>query len=941
MVAYDMVYYRSWSALLLTLNINCGGMSPIVDYDADVCDSRREFAEFAFGIRNSVDPEDLAKFFHSIGDAISCIKDPASSREGSPRSAVADCNQRRSVYAGKSALPSALKKKVAMKRSDSDILEQFVNIACSDFKLTDHEGREAFTGFVNDYANENGKLPSYNVLTKKSQVFATKALDDLRECAELPKCEVCEDLVDTDIVCVNTDQQVAIGNRYRNPIAIFKSAKFVCVNGLNISPDHNWKQTFPNVEYILFRNIAPNDAKDFKIDVKDVKLLDISHNALKGYIPDYEGIENFVSTGNKFTQYYAMVLQSLRKINFSENMLESIFSSRYECEEMDLSNNNISNIEQIKLPNIVNLNLSGNTLSSKMIAKLVSGILKNSENLTVLDLGDQQADDESGNEVALNFSSMHKLEKLYLDRLKGKYQIILPSSLKVLSIIDSEVSYKNNPDGMEIITDDNDSEESQGLTDSPASKPRSPENDSLIDLPCKEESQTQETEKKKIEEVAETKTEVNIAPEDVKYEMVPLPEDTSNVSIMMIRSVIKQNPVVLKRLIDEKKITVYENGCVDSKSFSCIIEELRTYEERLLCDAMVHAKETTEENHDTYMGFFGIKKLTTYTKVYSKSFHISPSDENTLKYYRVTTDLHPVYFNGYDRYNSAQSFKMKINGEYMAPCYDDPLFEKGNADAIKSIELCNEVLFMYLFGFATCNASKLKTVVMENVGMYFVSLNLVQDLNLVEEVNFSNNMIQWLPPHLPQLEKLSNCNFSRNEIPIFIKEIVEMKSLQHLNLSRNQIHTIESGKSSTINYLDLSYNKLNCFDISQFEVVKTVNLSHNALKELVIKTSEVEVLDCSYNNLEKVTIIGIKNLSICLTANPDLKIENITINDCANIMICMQDVNITNNDTFAFPCGVRVHAANGYWIWREFLHYEMAFTCQCNRNADKNRANRN
>ncbi|WP_277262216.1 leucine-rich repeat domain-containing protein, partial [Peptoniphilus lacrimalis] len=145
----------------------------------------------------------------------------------------------------------------------------------------------------------------------------------------------------------------------------------------------------------------------------------------------------------------------------------------------------------------------------------------------------------------------------------------------------------------------------------------------------------------------------------------------------------------------------------------------------------------------------------------------------------------------------------------------------------------------------------------------------------------SNNQIGLID--LSKNLSLKNLDCSNNQISSI--DLGGIFSLNKLNCSNNQISSINLSKNLSLENLDCSYNHISVLDLSHNKNLRTVHCIYNNLKELKFANSifgnpgfdypKLEMIDCSNNQLEELTITFVDKVRELLCNNNKLKELNL------------------------------------------------------------------
>lgn len=121
-------------------------------------------------------------------------------------------------------------------------------------------------------------------------------------------------------------------------------------------------------------------------------------------------------------------------------------------------------------------------------------------------------------------------------------------------------------------------------------------------------------------------------------------------------------------------------------------------------------------------------------------------------------------------------------------------------------------------------------------------------LKNLTKLNMRNNCITEIPPMIKNLENLKELNISRNEIEKIPDELFLMKSLQKLDMSLNVINRIpESIKNANnLEIIDLGYNTISVIpdEVFMLENLREIKLNDNQIENFPNKIRQLKNIEC-------------------------------------------------------------------------------------------------
>ncbi|XP_075061207.1 volume-regulated anion channel subunit LRRC8A-like [Mixophyes fleayi] len=139
-----------------------------------------------------------------------------------------------------------------------------------------------------------------------------------------------------------------------------------------------------------------------------------------------------------------------------------------------------------------------------------------------------------------------------------------------------------------------------------------------------------------------------------------------------------------------------------------------------------------------------------------------------------------------------------------------------------------------------------------------VELASFQQLEKLECLCLSNNIISTIPPHIAKLASLERLYISSNQLTEISVAVFKLARLSYLDISNNEICTLptEVGQLVGLEYLSIAHNRLTSLPNQLFSCTKlqTLIVSHNrisAISPLIGELMQLTYLDIIDNNLEK------------------------------------------------------------------------------------------
>ncbi|VIO90379.1 Flightless-I protein homolog, putative [Brugia malayi] len=172
----------------------------------------------------------------------------------------------------------------------------------------------------------------------------------------------------------------------------------------------------------------------------------------------------------------------------------------------------------------------------------------------------------------------------------------------------------------------------------------------------------------------------------------------------------------------------------------------------------------------------------------------------------------------------------------------------------------------------------------------------------------TSRTLENIPPTLDDLDNLQDVDFSHNNLPEVPDCLYKLKKLRKLDISHNQIKKIESKETpwENLETLNVSSNQLKVLPESIVRMVKLQRLyasdnqlTFEGIPSGIGKLVQLQVLYLSYNQLELIP----EGVSRCVRLHR-LKLDNnklITLPDSIHLLPDLKQLDLHNNDGLVLP----------------------------------------
>ncbi|XP_012257717.2 leucine-rich repeat-containing protein 40-like [Athalia rosae] len=174
-------------------------------------------------------------------------------------------------------------------------------------------------------------------------------------------------------------------------------------------------------------------------------------------------------------------------------------------------------------------------------------------------------------------------------------------------------------------------------------------------------------------------------------------------------------------------------------------------------------------------------------------------------------------------------------------------------------------------------------------------------VQLLSELNFldlHDNVIQYIPREIGNLNKLRHLNLAVNRIHTLPLDMYKLCELRFLDLGNNLLKNIDAaiGDLIMLEHLNLSCNNLTTLPVGMGYLVRltSLELSHNMLKELppdITSMRALKKLDASFNQIEDVPPMGeLRRMEVLV-----LHTNNLSTSPDTNGCTALRELHLGNN----------------------------------------------